>query len=334
MENEEIDLIEVIAKLWQRKKTIAWFVVGFVIMGTALSFLLPRKYTAECTLGLETEDRTTRISVEGMSAFQNMNMADVRNTKIVTPAMYPDILFSVPFQKELIYTPLLINPKGEFISFYEYYIPEEDRSEGGPQVVNVTDVEQLTRNEEKCLGLLKKAITAKIENKEGYLRISVDMPNPYVAAQMVHQIQVMLQKYISKFRIAKAQAGLEFIEERYMEVKKELEAKQLALLTFREKAKNKTSLEIQTEEKILTNDYELYFQLYSDITKQLEKAKIQVKENMPVLTVIEPVVVPTRPSQPKKLLIVLSSLFLGIFVGCGWVLAQPAFARISKNKVV
>ena len=65
MENEEIDLIEVMAKLWHRKKTIMYIALFFLVGGLVLAFFLPRKYTAQCTLGLEMEDRTTRISVEG-----------------------------------------------------------------------------------------------------------------------------------------------------------------------------------------------------------------------------------------------------------------------------
>ena len=74
MENEEIDLIEVMAKLWHRKKTIMYIALFFLVGGLVLAFFLPRKYTAQCTLGLEMEDRTTRISVEGMSPFQRIRV--------------------------------------------------------------------------------------------------------------------------------------------------------------------------------------------------------------------------------------------------------------------
>lgn len=332
MENEEIDLIEIVTKFWQKRKLIGWFVLVCMLAGVAISFILPRKYTARCILGLETEDRTTRISVEGMSAFQSMNMTDAHNTRIVSPSMYPDILFSVPFQKELIYTPLFVNAQGDSLSFYDYFIPEKERNKYIGENT-FSSVEKLNPNEEKCLDYLKNAITAKIENKEGYFKLEVNMPDPQLAAELAHRIQMMLQNYIAKFRIAKAQAALDFIEERYAEVKRELEAKQLALVNFRERARNRSSVEIQAEEKILTNDYDLFFELYADITKQREKAKIQVKENMPILTVIEPVVVPSRPSQPKRTLIVLVSIFLGLFAGCGWVLMQPLFSHISANSL-
>ena len=315
MENEEIDLIEVMAKLWHRKKTIMYIALFFLVGGLVLAFFLPRKYTAQCTLGLEMEDRTTRISVEGMSPFQSMPMGDMRNTRIVSPAMYPDIFFSVPFQKELIYSPLYIDERGDTVTFYNYLVSGPERL---ALVTDPSQVEQLTEEESKCLAYLKDAFSVKVNNK--------------LSAYLTNRAQAMLQTYIARFRIAKAQAALDFVEERYTEVKNELEKKQQALVQFREKHPDRTSVQLETEEKILTNDYELFFGLYSDIVKQREKAKIQVKEDMPVLTVIEPVVEPTVPSKPQRALIVLASLLLGLFVGCGFVLIQPIFSQIVSSK--
>ena len=38
MENEEIDLIEVMAKLWHRKKTIMYIALFFLVGGLVLAF--------------------------------------------------------------------------------------------------------------------------------------------------------------------------------------------------------------------------------------------------------------------------------------------------------
>lgn len=330
MENEEVDLVEMIAKFWQRRKTIMLFVLFFLAGGLAVAFLLPRKYTAWCTLGLEAEDRTTRISVEGTSLFQGMPMSDIRNVKIISPALYPDILFSVPFQKELIYSPLFVNEAGDTVNFYNYLIEPQDALPAAS--ATVSGVERLTPEESKCLGYLKKAVSVEVNHKNGDLKLLVDMPEPQMAAALAHRMQEMLQRYITKFRIAKAQNALEFIEERYREVKSELEQKQQALVEFREKHKQLNSVQAETEEKILNNDYELFFVLYSDIVRQREKARIQVKEDMPVLTVIEPVVIPTHPSKPSRMLIVIVALLAGLFSGCAWVLLQPVLCQITGKK--
>ena len=243
--------------------------------------------------------------------------------------MYPDIFFSVPFQKELIYSPLYIDERGDTVTFYNYLVSGPERL---ALVADPSQVEQLTEEESKCLAYLKDAFSVKVNNKDGNLKITLDLPDPKLSAYLTNRAQAMLQTYIARFRIAKAQAALDFAEERYTEVKNELEKKQQALVQFREKHPDRTSVQLETEEKILTNDYELFFGLYSDIVKQREKAKIQVKEDMPVLTVIEPVVEPTVPSKPQRALIVLASLLLGLFVGCGFVLIQPIFSQIVSSK--
>lgn len=331
MENEEIDLIEVMAKLWHRKRTIFRIVLFFFIAGVALALLLPRKYTAQCTLGLEMEDKTTRISVEGMSAFQSTHIGDVKNARIVSPAMYPDLFFSVPFQKELMYSPLYVNEIGDTVTFYNFLITKS-LPEIHSVVKNESKVERLSQTEVECLNYLKKALSIHVNNKDGNLKIAVDMPESKLAALLADRAQEMLQQYITRLKITRAQAALEFIEERYTEVKKELEQKQKNLIDFRETQKEQNSIQLETEEKILTNDYELFFSLYSDIVKQREKARIQVKEDMPVLTLIEPVVEPTSPSKPQRALIVMASILLGLFVGCGTVFIQPIISEIISVK--
>lgn len=60
MENEEIDLIEVMAKLWHRKRTIMYIALFFLVGGLVLAFFLPRKYTAQCN----TSPDCTEVGIE------------------------------------------------------------------------------------------------------------------------------------------------------------------------------------------------------------------------------------------------------------------------------
>lgn len=334
MRNDEVDLIEVLVKLWGQRRVVLCCSLVCLLIGVAVIVFLPKEYTAGCTLGLELEDNTTRISVEGMSAFQTMNMDEIRSSRIIAPGMYPDILFSVPFQKELIYTPLFPDATGKLISFYEYFLLQNDLEEEDrkSEDASARQVVELTELEKGCLDYLRKRIEVNVNHKERNLKLKVSLPQPEIAAGLAQQIQEMLQEYITRFRVAKAQAALDFIEERYSEVKDELTKRQQALIGFKEGTKERRSGLYDVQEKILLNEYELFFGLYSDIVKQREKGKIQVKENMPVLTVIEPVVLPTIPSKPQKILIVAVSLFLGFFLGCSWILCQPLFAEFSSYR--
>ncbi len=55
----------------------------------------------------------------------------------------------------------------------------------------------------------------------------------------------------------------------------------------------------KTQEEALTNEYNLTYSVYSELAKQMEQAKIAVNETTPILTIVEPVVVPIERSKPK-----------------------------------
>lgn len=82
---------------------------------------------------------------------------------------------------------------------------------------------------------------------------------------------------------------------------------------------------------MLTNEYNLAYNVYSELAKQLEQAEIAVNETTPILTVVEPVVVPVERSKPKRGLICVLFTFLGGFAGIGIVLGLPFLANTFGN---
>jgi uncharacterized protein involved in exopolysaccharide biosynthesis len=63
--------------------------------------------------------------------------------------------------------------------------------------------------------------------------------------------------------------------------------------------------------------------VYNELAKQLEQAKLAVKQSIPVLTVIDPVVVPNQKSAPRRAMILIVFTFLGVIIGIGWVFIKP-----------
>ena len=92
---------------------------------------------------------------------------------------------------------------------------------------------------------------------------------------MTQKAKDLLQKTITEFKIEKATAQLQFIEERYNEKKKEFELVQEKLAAFRDRNKNVTSAIALTHEEQLQNEYQLAFNVYSELAQQLEQAQIR-----------------------------------------------------------
>jgi LPS O-antigen subunit length determinant protein (WzzB/FepE family) len=69
------------------------------------------------------------------------------------------------------------------------------------------------------------------------------------------------------------------------------------------------------------------------LATQLEQAKIKVKEETPVFTVLEPVKVPVDKSSPKRLLVLASSLIIGFIVGACTIFLSQVISKFRIQSV-
>ncbi|MEG0499225.1 MAG: GNVR domain-containing protein, partial [Alistipes sp.] len=139
-------------------------------------------------------------------------------------------------------------------------------------------------------------------------------------------------KYITEFKIDKVKSNLEFVQGRYDELKLEYEKAQMARARYQDSNQHISTSRARSEYERLNNQYQLAFNIYSEMATQLEQAKIQVKETAPVLTVISPVVMPNQPSKPKRMLILISFTFMGVVAGCGYVLFAPLLRDVLSSR--
>ena len=81
----------------------------------------------------------------------------------------------------------------------------------------------------------------------------------------------------------------------------------------------------------LQSDYDLVFSVYTELAKQLETQRLQVKKDTPLFTVLKPVNVPIEKSAPKRFLILAVYLFLGLVLSIGYVLVRPIVLNMKKD---
>ena len=355
-EETEIDLIEVIRKLWAKRKFILKVTVVFMALGVLIALFSPKEYTAGCTMVPHIGEKTTGGNLSGLAAMAGINLGSNSGGDVLMPNVYPKILSSVPFQKELMQTEIKFEDYEQPVRLLDYYTGEEYRKfsllgtikkytiglpglilgalskeeaiPGLPDSAS-SGIQSLSKEEDDCMKILANLVTLTVNDKEGYITLSASMPEPVAAAQLAYKVQVLLQKYVTEFKIEKARANLEFIEERYADAKSEFERKQEELAEFRDANRNFASAVAKTTEERLSNEYAVVLGVYSELAKQREQANIQVKEDTPIFAVVEPVTVPTERSKPKRALICVAFTFLGGFCGVGLVLVLPFLAQVS-----
>ncbi|MBS9766022.1 MAG: capsule biosynthesis protein [Flavobacteriaceae bacterium] len=351
---DEIDLMELVQTVWQGRKTIVKFLIIFGIIGLFVAIFSETEYTASTTVIPQTsEGNKMGGSLGGLAAMAGINLGGGGSSNGISPKLYPKITASVPFKRAVINAPLQIDGVSKKVTFKEYY--EEYYSPsllsyikkytiglpgvligairgGGDEekvIVENDGIYRISGKEKRLFGVIKNQLSVNVNDKEGFVQISFSMPEALASAQMVKYVQGLLQESITKFKIEKLKSDYQFIEQSYNDAKEEFIKKQSILASFKDRNQGLVFSRSQSKLRRLESEYNLSFNLYSELAKQLESQKIKLKENTPIFTVLESVSVPTEKSKPKRAMILIIWLFLGGVIGVGVIFGKQFLGNLK-----
>lgn len=155
--------------------------------------------------------------------------------------------------------------------------------------------------------------------------------NPIVAAELVRIITAILQDEIIQKRLEKVQNNLDFTQTQYNQKKLEFEKIQDRLARFKDRNQNISSSLFLNELERIQAEYSIALNVVTELASQVESAKLQVNKDTPIFSVIEPVTVPTARDSPKRSLIVLIWLFLGVVISSGFVLVKNPVREVLSE---
>ena len=353
---DEIDLIALFLKIWENKKLILKYFLIFFLIGIFVAIFSPKEYTAQSVVLPQSNSASGIGSLSGLAAIAGVSIGNYNGD--ILPKLYPNIAQSIPFQKEMLKTPINITGIDEPISYQDYYqkYPKTNllstikkytiglpgliigsfKSEEKNKTISVKDssnIYSITKDEKKLFDLLKSQLNINYSEKEGYVTLSFSMDEPLAAAQMLKNVENYLQNAVTEFKIQKAKQQLDFIQKRYKEAEKDFKEKQKRIASIQDSNRGLISSLPQTRLSQLQTDFNLAFNIYSELAKQLESQKIKVKEDTPVFTVIEPVSVPLDRTKPKRGIIIAVWSFLGIVIGVGLIFVKDFISNIKKDTI-
>ena len=366
-DNDEIDLIALAKTLWNGRRTIIKYTVICAVFGLVLALITPKEYTSSTVMVPQTSGTSSSMgSLSSLASLAGVNLSSLGSSETLSIDVYPQIISSVPFQLELMNTKFQFQELDQPVTLYDYYTEyakpgvlasAKKYTIGLPRVIlkalkpttdnrqPITDNRHLTTDnrqlttDSKLLSLteeqeeirkqLSENIVLEINENEGYLSLSATFHEAALSAQITQKALEMLQDYVTRYKLEKASDQFDFIQERYTETKNEFENIQETLARFRDRNKNMSTAIAQTEEERLQSEYDIAFSVYSELASQLELARIQVKEDTPILTVIEPVTVPIEKSSPNRPLILFMGFFLGALLGVGVVFGKGFLADMK-----
>ena len=358
-QEEGIDIIALVKELWAGRKIVIKWTCIFMGIGLFVALFMPRKYKVETVMVPQMES-SSKSSLSSLASLAGFDLSTMGNSSDLSPLIYPQIVESVPFRMELMYTPLHYEDVDTAVSMFTYkyeigkiniieaiakytiglpytikkaltgkkeiVLPEGvggAAGSGSPKLLVVT------RDEMDLLDDLKDQITLMVDKKEGYVKLTVKGRERIQTAELALKAQQLLQDEITRFKIEKSQSELDYIQARYDEVKQEAEYYQERVAVITDRSQNMATTSDKIELSRMQTKYSIANSIYNEMAKQLEQAKMQVKKNTPVFTIIQPVKVPNKSANSKTKILILWTFFGGV-LGCGIVLGKQYMPKIKE----
>ena len=345
LQDDEISINfgEIYGALKKYKILIAATAFIFAILGAVYSLAMNSEYEASVRLVSETPEGGRSVgggSLGGLSSLASLagiNLGGMTGgTDAIQPTMYPNIVQSIPFLQELtnakIYNPKI--KKWQLIKDYlqektanaplQLFSKEEDLTKQfDKDLKNVIiplnngekiDIINIDKKEAGLLKKLKSYILVEIDKKTSLIEIKCTLPDPIIAANLASLVQNQLTRYVINYRTEKVKKDLAFLTLRQAESRKRYDQALFTYSNYKDQNRNKFLYVAKTEEKKLQYEVDLAFNLYSSLTSQMSESQIRVQKETPIFKVLEPAQVPLSRSSPKRSLITIGAMFIGIFV--------------------
>ena len=319
--NDEIDIIDLLKKLYKSKKSIIYTTIIFLIIGIAFALLSPVKYNST-TVFITQNQETGSSSLSGVASLVGINLSSGLSGSEIPPTMYPQIIESVKFKRLLLKK--VIDEKNNitlenFIT--EYYSIKKVEEE------NLSDL-GMTLNEEKYFRILTEILNVSVNQIDGFISIGCTMPNAEYSAKIAKFSRELLQNIIIENKIETARQNLIFSEGQLMEKKKEFDDIYSKLAFFSDSNINSVNSFVLNEKNKLESEFQIISAVVEEISKQVEQAKLQLKKDTPVFSTIQEAVIPVKISSPKRTQTVIIFGFIGFILSSIFVLTSESLKNI------
>jgi len=354
---DQIDIVALLAKVWSQKKLIFRSVCVFGIIGIVVALTTPNQYTASSMFTPSSGGKSSGSGgLKGLASLAGINIGSMsEGSKEISPMLYGKIVEGATFKKELLDAPLkniagvqtlkaYFNQKESSFSLlgvvkdYTIGLPSKvfglfksDAVVAAFEFVN--GIESVSEDEHAYFKAIDEILTLSINDKDGFIEMIAQSENPQVAAQVAKNGELLLQEQIIAIKTKSSLELLQYLEEQYADKKVLLNEAQDRLSRFKDRNLNIATNRFSNNQTRLESELQTATAVFQNVVTQLEQVKFQVTKDTPVFSILKPVVFPSEKSAPKRSLIVVVWLFLGVITSIGFVLAKEPVTSIVQKIV-
>ena len=320
--NDEIDLIEILKKVYNFRSIVMYTTIIFIIIGVVFALLSPVKFSSS-TVFMPQNKEASSSSLSGVASLVGINLGSSSfGGEYIPPSMYPKISESPKFKRLILEK--IINKKDnlslkDFLT--SHYDLDKDNSQNSSPL-------QMSEFEEECFELLSEIISIDINQKDGFITITSIMPNPEYSAVVAKESREILQNIIIENKIETARQHLNFSEKQLSEKKLEFNEIQSKLAYFSDSNLNAVNSFVINEKDKLEAEFGIINAVVTELSKQVEQAKLQVTKDTPVFSTIKEAIIPNKRTSPNRTQLVMIFGFIGFITSVIFVVIFEPLKKI------
>lgn len=356
-EEDYISLLKIFKKLWNRRRFLMRIVIAFFLFGLFIAIFSPNEYTSKIKFLSQTSS-VSKVSGKwsGIAALVGVNLSTGVDNEEIPTNIYPKIISSISFQRDLMETKLNFKNNDSAISFKNYYnehietdavtvlrkytigLPKtiveaiKDKKSPREQVLYLKDsLVFIDFEEQKLRKLLRESLIFSIDETDGVISIAVTLNEAIPAAQLAQSAHELLQKEIISYRTAKAQNQMDFIQKQFDEQIVNFKTAQYDFASYKDRNRFNITQISQIEYQKLQSEYDLSYTVFSELQRQLVAQQIQVNKDTPVFTTINEAIVPVEISNPKGVKTLITFIVLGFMFAVMYGLATEFLKKFKAT---
>ena len=354
LEEDSIDIIDLLKTLWTGKKLIVKTTILFFVVGCVVALLSPVVYTAQTTFIPQVSEDQMSSSKGGLGSLAslagiNLNQGSSTSDSYLSPLLYSKIANSDEFSLKLIEEEL-INLNGDKFSIKQYMLSDTNSSFNligfikkytiGLFIKNDNELKSkeivngynfISQEEFDLVNSFKEKFSIVLNDKEGYIEVIASDKDAFISTQLVKIVTKNLQSRIIELRTNKIKERLEYSKNQYEQKQIEFNILQNNVADFKDSNKNISTARFMSELQKLESEYQLQQSILMSLASEFNNNKIKLNKDTPIFSVIDEVSVPNQRSAPKRSLIALIYMFLGLVLSTGYLLAKEPLTGIIKN---
>ncbi len=341
---KSIDIIEILKVLWTNRKIVIKFSSIFLLIGVLFALTSPIIYVSETTFIPQVSEKSVTnnrdIGALASLAGININQVSQSNDLYISPYLYPKIVESEEFSMKLINEKLVLNNGKEKTlkeyltidnkSFNVFNFIRKENSENTQIDKILKDYNYIKPSDYKYIEIFKQKFSIELNEKVGYIKVMGVDKDPLISTQIAELVTKNLQSIIISIRTNKIKDQLDFSQEEYLKQKKVFEKIQNDLAEFNDSNKNISTAVFLSERQKLESEFQLQQNILLNLATEYNNNKIKLNKDTPIFSVIDEVSIPNTKSEPKRILIILIFLFVGIISSSLYVIFKNPFKKIMN----